>query len=376
MYDVAVVGLGAMGSAALYHLASRGARVVGLDAFDPPHALGSTHGYSRIIREAYFEHPSYVPLVRHAFENWAALEKASGRALYRQTGGLMIGPADSGLVIGTLESAQRHDIPIEQLEADDIEARFPALRPDRDMVGVLERNAGVLDPELCIGAHIDLARTQGAEVRTNTKVSLIEGNDAGVTLTTAAGEAISARRTIVAAGPWTRSLLESSGATLPLVVERQTMHWFEPAQNRTHFDADHLPVTLIEHDPDRYAYFIPDMGQGVKGAIHYEGALVQPDTVDRHVSDADIAPVRELIRTYAPDLDVAPRKSAVCLYTNTPDKHFLMDTVPGLPNVRVISACSGHGFKFASAIGQLSAETALGETPRMEMGQFRAERFS
>ncbi len=325
MHDVIVVGLGAMGSAALYHLAAAGARVAGIDAFEPPHDFGSTHGHSRIIREAYFEHPAYVPLVRRAYEQWAALERASGRSLFRRTGGLMIGAPGSGLVAGTLASAEQHDISVSTLDAAELSSRFPALRPAPNRVGVLEHNAGVLDPEACVSAYLALAQARGAECRLNTRVLELRDHGDAIEIVTNGG-AMSARRIILAApGAWTKALATSLGAELPLVVERQVMHWFSPGDNALAFDAAHLPITLIEHDAERYVYLIPDLGQGVKAAVHYEGAYVQPDDVDRVVSLRRMWSRCECCWTgfVAPPLAEHHLRSSVCLYTNTPDKHFL-----------------------------------------------------
>jgi sarcosine oxidase len=374
MHDVAVLGLGAMGSATVSHLAHRGARVIGVDAFSPPHELGSTHGASRIIREAYYEHPSYVPLVRRAYENWASLERETGARLFTRTGGLMIGTPGSGLVRGTLESAAQHDIPVEQLDISALRNRFPALNPADRMVGVLEERAGVLDPERCVSAYLERARANGAELQLNAKVANITAGDSVCQLQTDAGT-ITANTLILAAGAWTRGLLRMLRVDLPLVVERQTMHWFAPTRSTEQFAPDRLPITMIEHEADRYVYFIPDFGQGVKAAIHYEGLYGEPDSIERKILASDTDPVLALLRRFTPALSEAPTRSAVCLYTNTPDKHFLIDVVPAHSNVHMISACSGHGFKFASAIGEIVAARALGETPSLDLSQFRAKRL-
>lgn len=375
MLDVLVIGLGAMGSAALFHVAERGASVLGIDANVPPHTLGSTHGRSRIIREAYFEHPTYVPLVRRAFHNWAALERRVGRTLYRPTFGLMVGRPDSGLVRGTLESSRRHDIPVEVIDAQAIRERFPALLPRADMVGVLEHNAGVLDPEACVTAYLDAARAAGATVVTGERVTRVESTGDSVTVRTAGGTHV-ARRVIIAAGPWAGELLAGLGVSVPLTVERQSMHWFAPRAQRHEFDDRHLPVTLIEHDADRYFYLIPDVGHGVKAAIHYEGAFGNADDLSHEITDADVAPVVRLLEQFAPDAVGQRLESSVCLYTNTPDHHFIVDAVPGVPLVTLMSPCSGHGFKFASALGEVVAQQVLGEPMELDVSRFGADRFA
>jgi len=370
MYDVLVVGLGAMGSAALYHLASRGARVIGVDALDPPHSLGSTHGRSRIIREAYFEHPSYVPLVRRAYENWAALERASGETLFRRTGGLMAGPPDSALVRGTLQSVSTHGIDVDTLSAAEIERRFPAFRPTAEMIGVYERNAGMLFPEACVRAYLRLASKSGAELRSQTRVMSLSREGGVVSAETSEG-VIEAKRVIVAAGAWTRALMASIGVDVPLTVERQTMHWLEPVTDDERLGPDHFPIAIFEHAPGRMFYVMPNLGDGVKAAIHYEGAFTTTDAIDRGITERDTEPVIELARRFVPQAAGRIRESAVCMYTNTPDLDFIVDTVPGMPEVVLVSACSGHGFKFASAIGESVAQCALGESVVADLSHFR-----
>jgi sarcosine oxidase len=375
MHDVLVVGLGAMGSAALYQLAQRGCRVIGVDMHDPPHSLGSTHGRSRIIREAYYEHPSYVPLVRRAYASWSALERASGETLFQRTGGLMMGAPDSGLVRGALESAALHDIDVEELSAAEIMRRFPAFVAEQGMIGVYERSAGMLFPEACVRAYVGLAKGLGADVRPHTRVhSLSRTNDA-ITAETSNGT-ITARRIVVAAGSWASGLLEPLGVSMPLAVERQTMHWFEPAGDRSLLVPERFPIALVEHAPNRIFYAMPDIGDGVKAAIHYEGAFVTAASIDRAVSEADTAPVMELVRRFIPPAGGAIRESAVCMYTNTPDLDFIVAAVPDMPNVILVSACSGHGFKFASAIGEAAAQLALGEEPDADLSHFGADRFA
>ena len=375
MYDALVAGLGAMGSAAVYHLASRGATVIGIDALDPPHALGSTHGRSRIIREAYFEHPSYVPLVQRAYAGWAALERESGATLFLRTGGLNIGAPDCGLVVGARESATRHGLDVELLAASEIERRFPAFRVEPGMVGVFERNAGILFPEACIRAYLSRARSLGAELRTNTPVLGLERTDDSITAVTHDGP-ITARRLVVCAGAWTQSLLETLGIVVPLAVARQTMHWLDQTGDAAIRSPDRFPVALIEHAADRFLYTMPDTGDGVKVAIHHEGAIVSTDSVDRAIQTSDTAPVQALAARFLPGAGRRIRESVVCLYTNTPDRDFIVDALAEMPNVVLVSACSGHGFKFASVIGELAAQLCLGEECDVDISHFRANRFA
>ena len=375
MHDVLVVGLGAMGSAALYHAAARGANVVGADRHAPPHALGSTHGRSRIIREAYYEHPGYVPLVRRAYENWAALEQRAGVRLFTQTGGLMMGAPGCALVDGAAQSAVLHHIDAELLSGVQITRRFPAIAPGHRMVGVYEPRAGVLFPEACVSAHLRLAADLGASIRTGTRVLRLEARGGAVTAVLEEG-AISARRVIVAAGPWTSELLTPLGMTLPLTVERQTMHWLDTDASDERFGPARMPVALIEHGDGRIFYAIPDLGDGVKAAVHYEGTHGPIDELQREVTSSDTRPVLALARQFLPLAPQRIRDSIACAYTNTPDLHFFVGSAPAMPEVTLVSACSGHGFKFASALGEVVAQMVLGEAPSVDVSQFGARELA
>jgi len=370
--DVIVVGLGAMGSATLFHLAQRGVRVVGFDRFGPPHALGSTHGLSRIIRESYYEHPRYVPLVQRAYELWSDLERRSARLLFHQTGGLMIGSRDGVLVSGALRSAREHELSHELLSAGAVHERFPAFTIPRDMVGFYEPRAGVLDPEGCVDAHLGLAAAAGAEVRPNEPVkewSVIGGR---IHATTEKGE-YDAARIALCAGAWTPDLLD--GEDLSLRVERQVMHWFTPARDAEHLNIARCPIAMTEYASDRIFYFVPDSGDGVKAAIHHEGEITHPDRVRREVDPKEAEPVRRLLAEYLPSANGALRGSATCLYTDTSDGHFLITPHSRYPEVLVVSACSGHGFKFASAIGEAVADLLMG-LPRPDLAAFGRERLA
>jgi sarcosine oxidase len=374
MYDVLVVGLGAVGSAATYELAMRGARVIGVDAFAPPHTLGSTHGKSRIIREAYFEHPSYVPLVRRAFVRWAALEAATGDSLYRRTGGLSIGTRESGLVSGVVRSAHEHGLDVELLARDEVHARFPAFALEPQMVAVVEHNAGMLAPEACIRACLRLARTHGAELATGEEIVDMKRRGAGFIASTRRREII-ARRIVLCAGAWNPPLFAMLGIHVPLVVTRQTMHWLAPKGDSRLRAPDHFPVTLIDHGDERIFYTMPDTGDGVKAAIHHEGSATHPGQVDRGIHSTDTAPVVELSRRFMPSVAGPIVESVVCLYSNTPDHDFAIGIPAAASGVVVVSACSGHGFKFASAIGEAAAQLALDLPLDVDLSHFDVDRF-
>jgi sarcosine oxidase len=369
--DVIVVGLGAMGSAALYHLAHRGIRAVGFDRFAPPHALGSTHGLTRIIRESYYEHPRYVPLVQRAYELWADLERRSARRLFHQTGGLMIGRARGVLVAGALRSAREHGLEHEELSAAKIHARFPGFVVPNEMGAFYEPRAGILDPEGCVEAHLQLAAAAGAEVHVEEPVREWSVSGGRVRIVTTKGE-YDAGRLALCAGAWTPELLDD--VSVSLRVERQVMHWFTPARDAELFSPATCPIAMIEYEPDRIFYFVPDGGDGVKAAIHHEGEAADPDMVRRDVDENDIDKVRRLLETYLPSAAGERRRSATCLYTNTPDGHFLIGPHSRHSEVLVVSACSGHGFKFASAIGEAVADIAMG-VPRPDLEPFGRARL-
>jgi sarcosine oxidase len=371
--DVIVIGLGAMGSATLYELSRRGVRALGIDQFAPPHRLGSTHGRTRIIREAYFEHPLYVPLVRRAYELWDELQEVSGKTLFRPTGGLMIGPPDGVLVAGARRSAVEHAVPHELLTADEVRRRWPVYDPPEDHAALFEVRAGLLLPEACVETYLDLARRNGAAVRADERVQSWRARGGAVTVVTNA-HTYTARRLVVAAGAWLRELV--ADLTLPLVVERQMFHWFRPSSRPELHAAARCPLALWEFERDRMVATFPDLGDGVKVGVHHEGETTDPAAVRRDVTAEEDADARALLSRLMPDAAGPLVESRVCLYTNTPDHDFVVDTHPAHPEAVLLSPCSGHGFKFASVIGEIAAElTARGESP-FDLSPFRLDRFT
>ncbi|MEP6689950.1 MAG: N-methyl-L-tryptophan oxidase [Gemmatimonadaceae bacterium] len=377
MVDVIIVGLGAMGSAASYELARRGKSVLGIDQFSPPHDLGSTHGRSRIIREAYFEDPAYVPIVQRAYELWRALEREAGDELLLITGGVMIGDEHGTLVHGARTSAERHGLPHELLDARETRRRFPGLEPPDEMVALLEPRAGVLKPERCVTAFLSLAGKHGATLNTNERVIGWRATDAGVSVRTTR-RAYEAEQLVLTAGPWLPELLsgtEGHGlSTEQLTVERQLFHWYAPAAHAAWFAPRAMPISLWEYEPEKMFAAFADLGDGVKFGIHHEGERTDPARVRREVTPADDETMGALVRRFMPNAFGALRESRVCLYTNTPDHHFLIDRLPCAPSVLVASPCSGHGFKFASAIGEIVADLVTGGASRFDLSLFAAGR--
>jgi len=372
--DVIVVGLGAMGSAAAYHLARRGVGVIGLEQFTPAHDRGSSHGRSRIIREAYFEHPDYVPLVQRAYEHWRALEEESGVRLLVPTGGLMIGPADGALVQGALASARTHHLPHELITAEQVRRRFPPFRLQPATVAVQEPNAGVLFPEACVRAHLDGAARAGAVLHFEEPVLRWSANGGGVEVVTAA-QTYSAGRLVVTAGPWAPQVLRDLG--LPLAVERNVMYWFAPVRDPAAFAPQRFPIYIYEYQQDAFFYGFPAMGEGgVKVAHHHSGVSCTPETIRREVAPDEVAQMRALLAAHLPDANGALLRTATCLYTNTPDGHFLIDRHPQWNHVILACGFSGHGFKFASVVGEVLADLALDGWTRHPVGLFALRRFA
>jgi len=366
-YDVVIVGLGAMGSAAAFELSRRGLRVLGLDRYRPPHSFGSSHGETRIIREAYFEHPIYVPLVQRAFELWRNLERESGTTLLRETGGLMIGRPDSELVEGACRSAELHGLQHSLFSSAEVRERFPALQPDDDMIAVWEPRAGILLPESCVTAFLSRARHHGAQLRFDEPVRHWEADD-HVRVYTSVGE-YRTRQLIITAGAWVSALLP--GLALPFRIERQVLHWFGPAQFSGDFAPDRCPIHLWQFDGRQFFYGFPDLGTGVKAGFHHGGEAATADAVRRLVTPAEVDAVRAVLRRFLPGADGPLRTSVVCLYTNTPDEHFWIDHHPRHAQVLIASPCSGHGFKFAPVIGEILADLVQNKRPRFDMELFR-----
>jgi sarcosine oxidase len=367
-YDAIVVGLGAMGGATAYHLARRGRRVLGLDRFTPPHAWGSSHGQTRIIREAYFEHPAYVPMVQRAYALWAELERDAGEPLLLQTGGLMIGAPESVLVTGARLSAETHGLQYDVLGPTEIHSRFPALNPEPEMIAIWEPRAGILAPERCVAAHLTLAARAGAELHCDETVLRWEAEGSGVRMVTTRGE-YAAEQLVLAAGSWLPSLLSGPGP--PLEVERVVLFWFGPSRNAEALAPERCPIHLWQFDGNRFFYGFPDVGQGVKVARHHEGQITSPDAVRREVDPGEVEAMRSLVRRFVPAADGPALATAVCLYTNTPDEHFWIDRLPQAPQVIVASPCSGHGFKFSPVIGEIVAGWVCGDESPFDLGMFR-----
>jgi sarcosine oxidase len=371
-FDVVVVGLGVMGSAALHTLARRGRRAVGIERFEPGHDYGSSHGLTRIIRLGYYEHPSYVPLVRRAYELWRDMEARSGRSLLTVSGIIEIGAPDSELIRGTLASAQAHSLPHEQLDARTVMERFPAFRLPSHFVGVFQPDGGYLAAEPAIDTQIALARAAGAETRTGEAVLAIEPQGDGVRVVTER-TVFEAGSAIIAAGPWLEHLFPSLADNVR--VTRQVVLWLEP-RGPALFAADKFPVFMLESAHGIHYGFPLDRRAGLKVAKHFhEEETADPDHYERTVSEADETLIRNALAEYLPAANGKLRSAKTCLYTMTQDGDFILDSLPGYSQIVIASPCSGHGFKFAPVIGDILADLATSGTTPHDISRFRLSRL-
>jgi sarcosine oxidase len=372
-FDVIVVGAGGMGSAAAFELARRGRSVLALEQFPLVHDRGSSHGHTRIIRRAYYEHPNYVPLVRRAFERWYDLEQRTGRHLLTECACLGIGPPDGEVVTGVLAAAREHHLAVDRIQAADLRTRFPQFRFDDGYVGVLERDAGFLYVEDCVLAHLDAARALGATIQPEEPVTGWGAGGDSVTVTTTRGT-YHAGRLVLTAGPWAGRLLGDRGRRLR--VMRQTILWFG-TEDEAAFRRDRFPIFLADVPAGPF-YGLPAIdGRGLKVARHYGAPeLGGPEQVERAVRAADERPVRDFLTAHIPAAAGPLRYAQSCIYTLTPDRHFLIDLHPDHPNVAVAGGFSGHGFKFSAVVGEVLAD--LVETGRTSwlIDMFRFSRLA
>jgi sarcosine oxidase len=372
-YDVIVIGLGGMGSAAAYHLAARGQKVLGLEKFTPAHDQGSSHGGSRIIRQSYFEDPAYVPLLLRAYELWEQLATDSQREVYRITGGLFLGPPDCETVAGSLRAAREWSLPHEVLDAGEIVARFPHFTPAPTDLAVYEAKAGFARPELTVQAHLDLAVKAGADLRFGEQV--LDWSEAadGVRVTTGTAT-YTAGQVVICPGAWAPELLAEFG--IPITVERQVLYWLDPTVGAAPF-VDH-PIFIDENASGQQIYGFPAIDGpdgGVKVAFFRKGIECTPETIDRVVHEQEIAEMRDRVGELLPALDGPCVHSATCMYSNTPDQNFVIARHPDRVNVTVACGFSGHGFKFVPIVGEILADLAMTGTTRHPIALFDPQRL-
>ena len=377
-FDVIVLGLGGMGSAAAAHLARRGLRVLGLEQFHSPHDQGSSHGRSRVIRQAYFEDPAYVPLLLRAYELWRELENENRQQLLTVTGGLMLGASDSVVVTGSRRSAEQHGLPHELLDARDIKRRFPQFQPEPDTVALFEPNAGVVRPEEAVAAHLALAAKAGAKLHQDERILAWRATGGRVHVTTTRGE-YEAGQLAICAGAWAGDVLRE--LNLPFRVERQVQFWFEPSAGLQNLLPGKLPVWLWEARDGAHPYGMPALDGphgGIKAALHHGGGanrFCTAATVNRHVGAEEIIQAQAVIASRLPAAKGRCLRALACLYTSLPDEHFLIDRHPAHPEVLVVSPCSGHGFKFCPVIGEIVADLVSQNRTGYPIGLFKLSRL-
>ena len=384
--EVLVIGLGAMGSATLYQLAKRGVDVVGIDQYSPPHNLGSTHGETRITREAVGEGAPFVPLVMRSHVLWREIERESGMHLFRQCGGLILARAgrqspmheQRDFLGNTIKLAGQFGIAHQLLDAEAIHSRFPQLQLNGDETGYFESGAGYLLPEACVSVQLELARLHGARVRLGERVRSVIPDGDGAIIGTEQTR-YTPKITIVCAGPWLPQLL-SNKVTGQLCVRRQVLHWFVNGQPRRYqYAPEHFPVFIWHWGSggNDVFYGFPDIGGGVKVATEQ---MIESTTAETVARDVDPAESAEMFATHVSGrlrgITAPAVNAATCLYTNAPGANFLIDCLPDLPNVIVVSACSGHGFKHSAAIGEAVAEMAITNAMQRVLLPFAAKRLS
>jgi sarcosine oxidase len=371
--DVIVVGTGGVGSAALYHLARRGVRALGIDRFPGGHDRGSSHGHSRIIRLAYFEHPDYVPLLRRAYELWADLERLSGEPLYLQTGLLEVGAPDGPTIQGILAAAREHQLQVEELSAEERRRRFPGFTIPEAMAAIFESRAGVLRVERCVLAHLNQAHRLGTNLIVDETVLGWTATPDSVEVSTDRST-YRASRLILAAGPWSGDLLAS--LAVPLPVRRKHIHWY-PGPGERYAAESGCPAFYFE-TPAGDFYGIPAFdGRGLKVGEHTGGASVaDPLTDDRAVEREDRRRVESFLDGHLPEVSRPSLDHCTCFYTMSPDHNFLVDRHPNHANVTFAAGLSGHGFKFTGVLGEALADLALNGQTEHPIGFLSASRLA
>ena len=371
-YDAIVLGVGGMGSAAVAHLAERGHDVLGLERYDVPHGYGSSHGITRIFRLAYYEHPAYVPLLERADELWRDLEADHDRQLLYRTGSIDAGPADGDLVAGSQRSCEEHDLEYEHLSSAELTERYPGYRLPDDHAAIYQPDGGFLVPEECVVAHVNRAHRAGATIRARERVVDWRSVDDGVRVETDHG-AYEADALVVTAGAWAAQFVDAlEGIAVP---ERQVLAWLQP-EEPAHFEPDSFPVWNLQVPEGRYYGFPVHGVPGFKfGRYHHREETVDPDAFEREPTQADERVLREFAEAYFPDGAGPTMRLSTCLFTNTPDEHFVIDTLPDRPEVVVAAGFSGHGFKFASVVGEILADLVVEGETDYDVEMFSLDRF-
>lgn len=383
-FDVIIIGLGAMGSAAAAHLAARGKRVLGIEQFELGHSRGSSHGQTRMIRMCYYEHPDYVPLLKRSYELWRQLERDSSSALLTVTGGVYMGPPDSEAVLGAARAAADHHLPYEMPSRAELADRFPLFRVPADHIALFEPQAGYIVPEAAIAACQRLAMRSGAWLQGHERVLSYSSDGRKARVRTTRGE-YSADRLIFACGAWATRIVTDLG--IEIRPTRQVLGWVQPRHPDRVRDgcpvvwAIDCPAARGDLRPGLYYGFPLDAGAapcsgGFKLARHAIGPATDPDTNDFTPRPEDQSDFRPALRLYMPDADGTLLAMRICMYENSPDGHFIIDRHPSMPNVIVACGFSGHGFKFMPVIGEVLADLAADGATRHPIGFLGLSRFT
>jgi sarcosine oxidase len=385
-YDAIVIGLGAMGSAAAYQLARRGAKVLGIDRFTPPHVFGSSHGETRITRQAIGEGEEYVPLALRSYEIWREIEAETGADLLTVTGGLIMSSGKAKTLLHgsesfigeTVECAVRYDIEHSLLTTQQIAGRFPQFGLVGDETGYYENEAGFLRPENCVQAQLDLARKYGAEIHFNERVLSFSADKNSVEVITEKGKC-SAEKLIVSAGPWVNEFIDAKDL---FKIYRQVLYWFELNETVENYLPGNFPIFIWQFNrwADDFIYGFPAIdgsNGGLKLAAEQHLITTDPDNADREVTAGEMEKMyRDYVRERLPGLGARCLKAMSCLYTATPDEGFVIDRHPQYENVLIASPCSGHGFKHSAAVGQILSELALDGATSFDISKFSLARFA
>jgi sarcosine oxidase len=378
-FDVIVIGVGSMGSSTCFQLAKRGVKVLGLEQFDIPHELGSHAGQSRIIRKAYFEHPDYVPLLVRAYENWAALEHATGSQVYFKTGLLYAGRKEGVLINGVRESAEKFNIRVDDLSAEEAKEKFSQFNIPEDNDILFEPDAGFVTPERAMLLFTEQAIQHGAVIRTKEKIFEWKKSGEQIEVKTNSGT-YTCEKLVITAGPWAGQMIPGIGSKLS--ITRQMIAWVSPA-NWKPFELGNFPCWLIEDEDRHGAYYgfpVLPVGKfggpiGLKLAHHYPGELTDPDMVNRTPNEEDEANLIYALNKFLPGGYVSTLAMKTCMYTNTPDENFILDLLPGFDDVFIATGFSGHGFKFASVVGEIMADLAIYGKTSLPIEFLNAKRF-
>ena len=370
--DVIIIGLGAMGSATSMFLSHNGIKVIGFDSYSPPHEFGSSLGHTRVIREAYHEGTTYVPIVQRAYEIWFEMNENSKVPIIETYGGLLIGPK-TGDIENALKSANKYDIPIKKMTNDEISQKFSVLNPPKEYIGLLESRGGAVFVENSINHMLNTALNNGSIHKYNERVVRWSKKSNYYLVETNLGN-YKAEKLVFSSGAWITKLIPT--LKLPIKIERQVLFWFSPRKNPDKFKSINMPNSGWDLDNGLSFYTMPNLeNRGFKVAMHHNGEFVDPDTLIRESNDSDLKMVRDFLEEYIPDGNGELIDSKVCMYTDTPDQDFLIDSHPDDENIIICSPCSGHGFKFTPAIGEICSSLIINNSTNFDLDKFSLERL-